>query len=260
MNNQNEKILIKASLFKMWELILVLITSSFAVVFLSFVINIAAYSASCNRFQEEAKKSILSLCYEIENYYTSKLNADEKPGEWSTMTPESYVNVNYYNVQIIVDGKEYTIEKAGRIWYECGIPYETLRANNQVPSGLLAPVMQEYKANYFKDNKAFLLLLAGILLSIGIIILCVIFFVIYIVCSYKDFVITNQKIYTKSTLGKTFEIPINAISKVSKAFKGIVIVSSTGTKKIVFIKNRNEVYKILVELLKYYRINAKAKS
>lgn len=63
-------------------------------------------------------------------------------------------------------------------------------------------------------------------------------------------VVTNMRVYGRSTFCRRVDIPLDSISAVTSSFpKAIKVSSSSGTIKFLMIDSRNEVHKAILDLL-----------
>lgn len=63
-------------------------------------------------------------------------------------------------------------------------------------------------------------------------------------------VVTDKRIYGKAHFGKQVDLPLDSISAISKKWlKGISVATSSGRIGFILISNRDEMYKIISELL-----------
>ena len=62
--------------------------------------------------------------------------------------------------------------------------------------------------------------------------------------------VTNKRVFGKTKFGKRVDLPIDSISAIAmSAFKGIAVATSSGKIKFGFIKNRDEIHKVISNLL-----------
>ena len=88
----------------------------------------------------------------------------------------------------------------------------------------------------------FFLLLGGIITIISLL-----RFLLALGCKL---VVTNKRISGQASFGKLVDLPLDSVSSIAaSAFNGIAIATSSGYIKFKFIKNRNEVYAAISELL-----------
>lgn len=81
-------------------------------------------------------------------------------------------------------------------------------------------------------------------------ILAVVGLVFYIIWSKIELTVTDKRVYGVAAFGKRVDLPLDSISAVgTSAFKGIDVGTSSGKIKFKFIKNRDEIHKIMSELL-----------
>ncbi|MBQ6677121.1 MAG: SHOCT domain-containing protein [Clostridia bacterium] len=72
----------------------------------------------------------------------------------------------------------------------------------------------------------------------------------YKMCSKVSIVVTDKRVYGTSSWGRRVDIPLDSISAVGiGAFKSIAVTSASGALKFALIANRNEVHKVISNLL-----------
>ena len=78
-------------------------------------------------------------------------------------------------------------------------------------------------------------------------IVCLIFFWKLNAC---EITVTDKRVYGKSSFGKRVDLPMDSISAVGTSFlKGIAVATSSGKIKFWLIKNRDEIHKMISDLL-----------
>lgn len=78
----------------------------------------------------------------------------------------------------------------------------------------------------------------------------VILVVLGFICKGTEVVITNRRTYGKTLFGSRVDLPIDSISAVATFWaKGISISTSSGRISFAFIKNRDEIHKVVSNLL-----------
>lgn len=88
----------------------------------------------------------------------------------------------------------------------------------------------------------FFLLLGGVITIISL--LC---FLLSLGCKL---VVTNKRISGQASFGKLVDLPLDSVSSITaSAFNGIAIATSSGYIKFKFLKNRNEIYAVISDLL-----------
>ena len=91
------------------------------------------------------------------------------------------------------------------------------------------------------------IMLAATLIPLGIVIFLLI---IYFWLKSMEIVVSNKRVYGKTAFGKMINLPLDSISAVEVSWlKGISISTSSGKIKFKLIKNYQEVYKEVSELL-----------
>ena len=89
----------------------------------------------------------------------------------------------------------------------------------------------------------------GLLIDIGLILGVVFAFITWKISSYK-LTVTDTRIFGKTSFGRRVDLPIDSISAIgTSAFKGIAVATSSGKIKFGFIKNRDEIHKVISNLL-----------
>lgn len=74
--------------------------------------------------------------------------------------------------------------------------------------------------------------------------------IIGIVYNGTEIIITNKRAHGKSLFGKHVDLPLDSISAVGSFWpRGICIATSSGKVEFAFIKNRDEIYKCISNLL-----------
>ena len=78
----------------------------------------------------------------------------------------------------------------------------------------------------------------------------VVFCVFYFLISKEQIVVTNKRVYGRTSFGKQVDLPLDSISAVGTTlFKGIVGGTSSGRIKFLGISNRNEIYEEIKKIL-----------
>lgn len=85
------------------------------------------------------------------------------------------------------------------------------------------------------------------LITLGAAIISLFFYYIF----YKtELVVTDKRVYGKTSFGKRVDLPLDSISAVGTAIlKSIAVTTSSGAIKFVFVANREEVHDKISELL-----------
>lgn len=108
------------------------------------------------------------------------------------------------------------------------------------------------KANHYKESwhvwsdvgfycLVFIIIFGVILISLGI---------FYFVVNHMELIVTNKRVYGKTTFGKRVDLPIDSISSTGLCyFNGIFIASSSGKIKFLLMKNRSELHNVISELV-----------
>lgn len=91
--------------------------------------------------------------------------------------------------------------------------------------------------------------LPGLLIDLGIILVIVSLFVGAWLKSYS-LTVTDKRVYGDTSWGKRVDLPVDSISAVaSSGMKGIAVATSSGRIVFKFIKNRDEVSRVIGDLL-----------
>lgn len=239
-------VLIKAKFYSLRILLSLLLMFLIVVSTIVASINYIIYSWKCDAFETKAIKSVQSLCLEIQTYFCDSYDTWGKSGRFSTNSVEDLAihdtELKFANSKLVIDEQEYIISNAGELWWEERIPYDTLVFNHEAPSTLMDALMKQYKANYFKSGVGHTLLLFSFLFLLAIVAFYIAIIIIFVLLSYNHLIVTKECIYAKSTLGKKNEIPLSSVIEISKiGLGGLAITSLSETKKILFIKNRDEI-------------------
>ncbi len=79
---------------------------------------------------------------------------------------------------------------------------------------------------------------------------CIFSLVFYLWLSKCSLTITDKRVYGRGAFGKRIDLPVDSISSVGAgALKGISMGTSSGRVKFKLIKNRDEMHKVISELL-----------
>lgn len=64
-------------------------------------------------------------------------------------------------------------------------------------------------------------------------------------------IVTDKRVYGKTTFGKQVDLPLDSVSAISKNnfLKGVSISTSSGRIKFLVLKNSNDIYDMLTQLL-----------
>lgn len=77
-----------------------------------------------------------------------------------------------------------------------------------------------------------------------------ILFVFYLYVNKMQIVVTDKRVYGKTSFGKQVDLPLDSISAVgTSVFKGIAVGTSSGKIKFLGISNRDEVYEEIKKIL-----------
>ena len=91
--------------------------------------------------------------------------------------------------------------------------------------------------------------IAGRWIESGFILSIITTIVMWALSSYS-ITVTNKRVFGKTKFGKRVDLPIDSISAIAmSAFKGIAVATSSGKIKFGFIKNRDEIHKVISNLL-----------
>lgn len=73
---------------------------------------------------------------------------------------------------------------------------------------------------------------------------------IYFMVAKTEMTITNKRVYGKAMFGKRVDLPVDSISAVGTSMlKGIAVATSSGRIKFLGISNRDEIHKVLSDLI-----------
>lgn len=99
----------------------------------------------------------------------------------------------------------------------------------------------------FKLTQYDYFIILGIILILFIIIPLILYFALH---SYQ-LIVTDKRVYGKTTFGKRIDLPLDSISAISKMnfLKGVSVSTSSGRIKFLVLKNSNEIYDMLSQLL-----------
>lgn len=113
--------------------------------------------------------------------------------------------------------------------------------------------------NKIKTICIILLLIAIVCVAIGYIfygvaflVMCVdvVLWIFYFNISKMEIVVTDKRVYGKTSFGKQVDLPLDSISAVGTSlFKGIAVGTSSGRIKFLGISNRNEIYEAIKKIL-----------
>ena len=74
--------------------------------------------------------------------------------------------------------------------------------------------------------------------------------VIYFIFSKCELTVSDKRVYGTAIFGKRVDLPVDSISAIGKSmFRGIGITTASGAIKFKLIKNRDEIYKVISDLL-----------
>ena len=91
--------------------------------------------------------------------------------------------------------------------------------------------------------------IAGRWIEAGLILSIITTIIMWALSSYS-ITVTNKRVFGKTKFGKRVDLPIDSISAIAmSAFKGIAVATSSGKIKFGFIKNRDEIHKVISNLL-----------
>lgn len=87
-----------------------------------------------------------------------------------------------------------------------------------------------------------------VVLGIGLIVFAIILFFYMAGCELH---ITDKRVYGKGAFGKRVDIPIDSISAVGKIswLKGVIVSSSSGSIRFMYLANANEIHSVLSDLI-----------
>ncbi len=81
---------------------------------------------------------------------------------------------------------------------------------------------------------------------------------LFVYCNNCTICVTNKRVYGKASFGSRVDLPIDSISAVGilTLWNGISVATSSGAIKFLYIKNAEEIHKILSEII----VNRQGKS
>ncbi len=83
-----------------------------------------------------------------------------------------------------------------------------------------------------------------------IIVLAIIGFVIYSRWSKVSLTVTDKRVYGNNSLGKRVDLPLDSITAVgTSAFSALAVTTASGAIKFTMLKNRDELHKVISDLL-----------
>lgn len=101
-----------------------------------------------------------------------------------------------------------------------------------------------------KRNIAKALYYIGGYCGIGFIIVFVVLVIFYLYVNKMQLVVTDKRVYGKTAFGKQVDLPIDSISAVGTSMlKGITVATSSGKIKFLGISNRDDIHKVISQLL-----------
>lgn len=132
----------------------------------------------------------------------------------------------------------YTVGRWGRC-YDCMLILEYPTKSSYI--------IDEFFFQPFELEKTIYFIILGIILVLFIIIPLILYFALH---SYQ-LIVTDKKVYGKTTFGKQVDLPLDSISAISKNnfLKGVSISTSSGRIKFLVLKNSNDIYDMLTQLL-----------
>lgn len=91
---------------------------------------------------------------------------------------------------------------------------------------------------------------AGMYIDIGLGILVLVLLIFWWLSSY-ELTVTDKRVYGKVAFGKRVDLPVDSVSATStiSLFKGVSVSTSSGKISFLAIKNANEIYGVLNNLL-----------
>ena len=103
---------------------------------------------------------------------------------------------------------------------------------------------EEYATQIFVENE---LVQAITILGFGIVLCVCLFFML----NFYTITVTDKRIYGRLAFGKRVDLPIDFVTSVAKiqGLKGIAVLSSSKKRKFLLIKNVNEIYNEINNLL-----------
>lgn len=87
-------------------------------------------------------------------------------------------------------------------------------------------------------------------LGIGLVVITVALFYFYFYIAKMEIVVTDKRVYGKTSFGKQVDLPLDSISSVgTSAFEGISVGTSSGCIKFLGISNRDKIYEAIKKIL-----------
>lgn len=87
-------------------------------------------------------------------------------------------------------------------------------------------------------------------LGIGLILVTVVLIIFYFYIAKMEIVVTDKRVYGKTSFGKQVDLPLDSISSVgTSAFEGISVGTSSGCIKFLGISNRDKIYTEIKKIL-----------
>ena len=82
----------------------------------------------------------------------------------------------------------------------------------------------------------------------------ILMFITYLIVRKCSITVTNQRVYGKAIFGQQVDLPLDSISAIKSTafilFRNLVVTSPSGKIKFYYIKNYQEVYEVIGDLLK----------
>ncbi len=82
----------------------------------------------------------------------------------------------------------------------------------------------------------------------------ILMFIAYLIVRKCSITVTNQRVYGRAIFGQQVDLPLDSISAIKSTafilFRNIIVTTPSGKIKFYYIKNYQEVYEVISELLK----------
>ncbi len=116
----------------------------------------------------------------------------------------------------------------------------------------LAAVLANHKTglSYAMCGFSEVIIICVSLFTVAIAVLALVLGITRMAISKISITVTNRRVYGKTFLGKQVDLPVDSISAISSSMmKGIAVATSSGRIIFKFISNRDEVRKVIVDLI-----------
>lgn len=90
----------------------------------------------------------------------------------------------------------------------------------------------------------------GFVLSGLLFIIFIPFLILYLIGRKQKITVTDKRVFGNAAFGKRVDLPLDSVSAVAtSAFKGLSVATSSGRITFIGIKNRDEIHKVISDLL-----------